>query len=669
MTIKTIDRVLVANRGEIAVRLIQACHQLDLETVAVYSDADKDALFVSEAGKAVHLGASEASESYLVPEKIIEAAVKSGAQAIHPGYGFLAENADFAAAVEKAGLVFIGPSASVIEIMGSKIEAKAAAIEAGVPVVPGYQGKDQSEAILEKAAQEIGVPLLIKASAGGGGRGMRLVEDLEEFSQQLTLAQQEAKSAFGDPAVLLERFVGKARHVEVQVLGDRHGNVVHLFERDCSIQRNHQKIIEEAPAPNLPEEVRAKMCDAAVSLCQKIGYFSAGTVEYMYDPARQEFYFLEMNTRLQVEHPVTEAVTGIDLAEQQIRVAMGERLPFTQEEIRCDGWSIEARVAAEDPSKGYMPETGIIHLYQEPAGNGVRVDSGVVQTSAVSHYYDSMLSKVIVSAKTRSDAIRKLNKALKEYSIAGIGTNRPFLRDILDLAAFQKAEHHTQSLSDAFPDGWTEKEPTKTVCSAAAAAIYLQKLQETKVTMWKGLESFRVTSLAGRPSVSYFYLKSEDTGSHKVAVSACDAKLVISIEDEEPVTFNNAKLDGSEFSCELEGIQLTGTLLNNSQTFLFECDGDQLIRDYCALEDHYLSNSQSDAEGGDKLFAPMPGLVADILVREGDEVSAGDTLVVFEAMKLMQKLAAPASGTIANLHIQIGDTPEKGALLVSMETE
>ncbi|MCG8493224.1 MAG: ATP-grasp domain-containing protein, partial [Sneathiellales bacterium] len=534
---------------------------------------------------------------------------------------------------------------------------------------PGYQGKDQSEAALEKAAHGIGVPLLIKASAGGGGRGMRLVEDLDDFSEQLALAQREAKSAFGDPAVLLERFVGNARHVEVQILGDTFGNVVHLFERDCSIQRNHQKIIEEAPAPNLPTEIREKMCAAAVSLCQKIGYFSAGTVEYMYEPARQEFYFLEMNTRLQVEHPVTEAITNIDLAEQQIRIARGEQLSFTQADIKCSGWSIEARVAAEDPSRDYMPETGLISLYQEPSGDGIRVDSGVRQGSTISHYYDSMLSKVIVSAKTREDAIRKLSRALKDYFIAGIGTNRPFLGDILDLTDFKKAEHHTQSLSALFKGGWNAKKPSKVIRSAAAVAIYLKNIQDTKPGLWSGLNNFRVTSPAGRASISYFLLESEDAESQQVTLSASGNVFEISIGNEGATVLTNARLKGTEFSCEADGIQITGLLMGNRQTFLFGCEGEQVIHTYCSLEEFYLSNSQSNKEEGDKLFAPMPGLITDILVREGDEVMAGETLIIFEAMKLMQKLTAPASGTVSNLHIQVGDTPEKGALLVSMETE
>ena len=422
--------VLIANRGEIALRLVRACHSLGLRAVAVYSDVDRDAPHVIAADKAVHIGPPEAAQSYLDGDRIIAAAKQAGAQAIHPGYGFLAENADFAQACADAGLIFVGPSPDKIALMGSKIAAKAAAVAANVPVVPGYYGQDQSDDRLLAEARIIGVPLLIKASAGGGGRGMRQVHDLATFAAELAAARAEAEAAFGDGQVLLERFVGAARHIEVQILADNVGNVRHLFERDCSLQRNHQKVIEEAPAPQLAPDIRASLLDSAVRLTEGIGYDSAGTVEFLVDSDTGEYFFLEMNTRLQVEHTITEAITGIDLVNEQIRIASGGGLSMTQEDIRFQGHAIECRINAEDPNT-FVPSPGTITHYHPPGGLGVRVDSGVYQGYKIPPYYDSLIGKLIVHGRTRVECMMRLRRALDEFVVDGINTTIPLFRDLL----------------------------------------------------------------------------------------------------------------------------------------------------------------------------------------------------------------------------------------------
>ncbi|MGC8204099.1 acetyl-CoA carboxylase biotin carboxylase subunit, partial [Aliiroseovarius sp. PTFE2010] len=464
-------RVLIANRGEIARRIQRGCRKLGLETVAVFSEADRDAPFVAEADHAVCIGGAAPSESYLNVEAILDAARVTGAGAVHPGYGFLSENADFAAAVEAAGLVFIGPDADAITMMGSKIEAKAAAEAAGVPVLPGYRGADQSDARLLQEAQALGTPFLVKASAGGGGRGMRLVTDLADAPEAIASARAEAQGAFGDAAVFLERYAPRARHIEVQVLGDSHGTVLHLGDRDCSLQRNHQKLIEEAPAADLPDALRDDMRAAAVRLAQAIGYRSAGTVEYLYDPARSEYYFLEMNTRLQVEHPVTEAITGIDLVEWQLRIARGEALSPAQRDVQFSGHAIEIRIAAENPAENFRPETGQITLWAPPAG--VRLDTGVQDGSIIGHHYDSMIAKLIVHAPDRDGAIRQAVGAIDAFAVDGVGLNLAYQRALLTHADFQAFRHHTSGLVDMFPGGWAEPAPDARDMALAAMALHL----------------------------------------------------------------------------------------------------------------------------------------------------------------------------------------------------
>jgi 3-methylcrotonyl-CoA carboxylase alpha subunit len=442
-----LEKILIANRGEIAVRIIRTARRLGVRTVAVVSEADRGAPFAGSADEVVKIGPGPASESYLRGDKIIAAAKDTGAQGIHPGYGFLAENADFADAVGRAGLVFIGPSPDAMRRMGGKAEAKAIASHAGVPVVPGYAGDSQEPKTLAREAQRTGYPVMIKAVAGGGGRGMRLVEREADFAAALESAQREAKAAFGDARVLLEKVVARPRHIEVQVFGDAHGNVVHLFERDCSLQRRNQKVIEEAPAPGMSSELRARITTAAVACARAVGYEGAGTVEFLVEggslsPAAP-WYFIEMNTRLQVEHPVTEAITGLDLVEWQLRIASGEKLPLTQGQIRMSGHAIEARLNAEDPAKGFMPSTGRILQFQTKALTGLRVDSGVHEGSVISPFYDSMLAKLIASGSDRNEAIGVLCRALTSAVIAGPKTNAAFLHALITHPVFEQAEMDT----------------------------------------------------------------------------------------------------------------------------------------------------------------------------------------------------------------------------------
>lgn len=444
-----INKILIANRGEIAIRIMRACKELGIQTVAVYSDADKTALHVQHADEAIHIGAASPQESYLNADVIIRAALDSKADAVHPGYGFLSENASFAAAVASAGLIFIGPSADSIHLMGDKAESKIRMKEAGVPTVPGAEGLEK-EGDFKKAAKEIGYPVLVKASAGGGGKGMRIVWEEDDLPEEIQAAKREAVHAFGDDRLLIEKYVSNAHHVEFQVFGDPYGNLIHLFERECSVQRRHQKIIEETPSPLLTPELRAEMGKAAVAAAKAVNYYNAGTIEFIVDPDTLKFYFLEMNTRLQVEHPVTELVTGLDLVHWQIRIADGERFPFEQSHFTQRGHAIECRVYAEDPANGFLPSTGKLLQFIEPRGPGIRVDSGFTVGNEVTHFYDPLLAKLIVHAEDRESAIQRMQTALKEFVIHGVVTNIDFLQSVLSHPDFQNGQVTTRWVETKF---------------------------------------------------------------------------------------------------------------------------------------------------------------------------------------------------------------------------
>jgi len=494
-------KILIANRGEIAIRVMRACKELGIRAVAVYSDADQNALHVQQADEAIHIGQAAARESYLAMEKIIRAAQQAEADAIHPGYGFLSENASFAAAVEAAGLTFIGPSADSIRLMGDKAESKKRMKEAGVPTIPGFEGTGQETGVqLTRAAKDIGFPVLVKAAAGGGGKGMRIVNEEAELHEAIESALGEARHAFGDDRLLIEKYISRAHHVEFQVFGDRQGNLVHLFERECSVQRRHQKIIEETPSPLLTPELREQMGEAAVAAARVAGYYNAGTVEFIVDPDTSQFYFLEMNTRLQVEHPVTEFVTGLDLVHWQIRIAAGEPFPFTQSDLSQRGHALECRIYAEDPAGGFLPGTGRLLQYIEPRGPGIRVDSGFTLGDDVTHFYDPLLAKVIVHAEDREAAIRRMQTALKEFIVHGVPTNIDFLQAGLRHADFANGKVSTRWVEESFDWSPSSKPAFESLIAASLADILLPNSRsqvpgsnETDpYSPWKNPDGFRV---------------------------------------------------------------------------------------------------------------------------------------------------------------------------------
>ncbi|MGA5871764.1 biotin carboxylase N-terminal domain-containing protein [Streptomyces cinereoruber] len=619
------DTVLVANRGEIAVRVIRTLRELGVRSVAVYSDADADARHVREADTAVRIGPPPAAESYLSVPALLDAARRTGAQAVHPGYGFLAENAGFARACAEAGLVFIGPSAEAISLMGDKIRAKETVKAAGVPVVPGAADPELAE-----AARELGAPVLLKPSAGGGGKGMRLVRDLAVLDEEIAAARREARASFGDDTLLVERWIDGPRHIEIQVLADTHGNVVHLGERECSLQRRHQKIIEEAPSVLLTPELRAAMGAAAVEAARSCGYVGAGTVEFIVpggDPA--SYCFMEMNTRLQVEHPVTELVTGIDLVEWQLRVAAGEPLPFAQEDVRLDGWAIEARICAEDPSRGFLPSGGTVLALHEPQGNGARTDSGLSEGTEVGSLYDPMLSKVIVHAPDRPTALRRLRAALADTVTLGVPTNAGFLRRLLAHPDVASGDLDT-GLVEREAEGLVPKDVPAEVY-AAAAAVRLAELAPAPRDGWT--DPFSVPNgwrLGGTPNPPAFPVR---------------------VPGLEPVTVeapSGARVADASVTVVVDGV-----------THTFHRAGAWLGRDGDSW--HVLDHDPVEAAlggagrgGADTLAAPMPGTVTVVKVSVGDEVEAGQSLLVVEAMKMEHVISAPHAGTVTELDVTPG---------------
>jgi len=623
------DTVLVANRGEIAVRVIRTLRSLGVRSVAVFSDADADARHVREADTAVRIGPAPAAESYLSVERLLEAAARTGAQAVHPGYGFLAENAGFARACADAGLVFIGPPAEAISLMGDKIRAKETVKAAGVPVVPGSSGSGLSDAQLAEAAREIGMPVLLKPSAGGGGKGMRLVRDAERLADEIAAARREARASFGDDTLLVERWVDRPRHIEIQVLADGHGNVVHLGERECSLQRRHQKIIEEAPSVLLDEETRAAMGEAAVQAARSCGYRGAGTVEFIVpggDPS--SYYFMEMNTRLQVEHPVTELITGLDLVEWQLRVAAGEQLPYKQGDITLTGHAIEARVCAEDPARGFLPSGGMVLRLREPQGDGIRTDSGLSEGTEVGSLYDPMLSKVIAYGPDRETAIRKLRAALAETVTLGVQTNAGFLRRLLAHPAVVAGELDT-GLVEREVDGLVSTDVPEEVYEAAAA-VWLEAL-EPRGEGWT--DPFSMPSgwrLGGVPKPVGFHLRVQDPVEY--------------------VPRGRHTLTDDTVSVTLDGVRHT---FHRAADWIGR-DGDAWhVRDHDPVA---ASLTGARHAGADSLTAPMPGTVTVVKVAVGDEVSAGQSLLVVEAMKMEHVISAPHAGTVAELDVTPGTT-------------
>ncbi|MFE1367371.1 acetyl-CoA carboxylase biotin carboxylase subunit [Streptomyces anulatus] len=627
------DTVLVANRGEIAVRVIRTLREQGVRSVAVFSDADADARHVREADTAVRIGPPAASESYLSVPALLEAARRTGAQAVHPGYGFLAENAEFAQACADAGLVFIGPPASAISLMGDKIRAKETVAAAGVPVVPGSSGSGLTDAQLEAAAREIGTPVLLKPSAGGGGKGMRLVRDASVLAEEIAAARREARASFGDDTLLVERWIDRPRHIEIQVLADTHGNVIHLGERECSLQRRHQKIIEEAPSVFLDEETRAAMGEAAVQAARSCGYAGAGTVEFIVpgdDPA--SYYFMEMNTRLQVEHPVTELVTGLDLVEWQLRVASGERLPYAQQDIELTGWAIEARVCAEDPSRGFLPSGGTVLALREPQGGGVRTDSGLSEGVPVGSLYDPMLSKVIAYGPDRASALRKLRAALADTVILGVPTNAGFLRRLLA---------HPDVVSGDLDTGLVEREAAGLVPDGVPDEVYA------------AAAAVRRDALEPRPDAGGWTDPFSVPSGWRTGGVPAPLTFPLRVAGADPVTYGapaSATVTADRVTVELDGavghFHRAGDWLGR--------DGDTWhVQDHDPVE---ASLSGAGRSGADTLAAPMPGTVTVVKVAVGDEVEAGQSLLVVEAMKMEHVISAPHAGTVTELDVIAGAT-------------
>ena len=656
------SKILIANRGEIACRIIRTARKMGIRTVAVYSDADRDAMHVALADEAIAIGPAPARSSYLDAEKIIAAAQASGAQAIHPGYGFLSENAGFAEACASAGIIFIGPTPDAIRAMGGKSEAKALMAKAGVPVVPGYHGEDQADEKLAGEAEAIGYPVLLKASAGGGGKGMRVVREKREFAAELAGAKREALAAFGNDRMLIEKYLERPRHVEVQVFADGHGNCLSLFERDCSIQRRHQKVIEEAPAPGLPDTLRQRMYDAAVAAARAIDYRGAGTVEFLLDPSGA-FYFMEMNTRLQVEHPVTEYITGLDLVEWQIRVANGEALPDDWGNLRINGHAIEARIYAEDPAHDFLPSIGTVsHLAFPEEGPHLRIDSGIRTGDAISVHYDPMIAKLIVWDVDRDAALRRMSQALADCQVVGVTTNAGFLRRLVNTDSFANAKLDTaliereQAALSAVGDSNDALWQLAAVAAVASTARAGSDVRDPH-SPWQAQDGWRLGASAPR-----VLPLQQGERHHTLKVWTQADGWRVRCDDAAPTTVIGSA-DGRSLSVQLDGRRWQLQLLREGdQLYLFGTDGQHrfTLHDPVGESDHAVADAGS-------LLAPMPGRIVATLVDAGTQVKRGTPLVVLEAMKMEHTLQAPADGTVKGYRAKEGEQVADGAVLVDFE--
>ena len=652
--------LLIANRGEIACRVIRSARAMGLRTVAVYSDADRDAMHVAMADEAVLLGPARARDSYLNIERVIEAARQTGAEAVHPGYGFLSENAEFAQACLDAGLVFVGPTAAMMTAMGSKSGSKQLMEKAGVPLVPGYHGEAQDEAILAQAADKIGFPVLVKASAGGGGRGMRVVNSAGELSAAVVSAKREAKAAFGDDRMLIEKFVQNPRHIEVQIIGDSHGNLLSLFERECTLQRRHQKVIEEAPSPTLDATQREAVCAAARKAAGAVNYVGAGTIEFVSDG--RDVFFIEMNTRLQVEHPVTELITGIDLVEWQLRVAFGEKLPLAQDEIKLNGHAIEARVYAENPQKNFMPSVGRIKTWRTPdAVDGLRIDAGYRSGDAVSPYYDAMLAKVIAWAPTRQAAIERLNRGLEETDVRGIVTNIPFLSALVT---------HPQVRANTIDTGFIERElkglternatPGDLELCAAVAAIVNEERTAARQEAHSPWQTFGWMPVGRRQRV--FSFRQGQGAEHKVTLHYGDGQSMLSIGGREFLFATMPARDAS-FDLTIDGMKSGVTaVIEGHELYLRTRNG--------RFDMHWVDPFGGETEeqvGEDKIVAPLPGTVVALLAEEGAMLEKGAAILTLEVMKMEQTLRAPYAGVLKKIKCKVGDIVGEGVELAEVE--
>ena len=655
--------LLIANRGEIACRVIRTAKRLGLRTIAVYSEADREAQHVRSADEAHPIGPAAARESYLRIDRIVDAAKRSGAEAIHPGYGFLSENADFAEACARANIVFVGPPASAIRAMGSKSAAKALLEKTRVPLVPGYHGDDQAETKLAGEARRIGYPVLIKASAGGGGKGMRIVERESDFASSLASARREAASSFGDDRVLIEKYLTRPRHIEIQVFADGHGNAVYLHERDCSIQRRHQKVLEEAPAPGMTAARRNEMGEAAVAAARAVGYRGAGTVEFIAEGER--FYFMEMNTRLQVEHPVTEMITGQDLVEWQLRVASGEALPLRQEQIPLDGHAMEVRLYAEDPSKDFLPQTGTLHHLRFPETSGdVRIDTGVTQGDAIGIHYDPMIAKVIVHAENREACARRLAQAMADVEVVGLGTNAAFLKRLAEHPAFVRGEVDTGFLGRYGDEVVPKEQPASDRVLSLATLAKLDAISRAAAAVrttdphspWATSRGWRLND------EGLARLKWQD-GERLIEVTAHFGADGYRLDLPGGSIAASATVDGSCLAAALDGTAIRASVVfQGDEATVFDDGASHRL----VIADP-TRRAVGDAGAAGRLTAPMPGKLVQVLVKPGDAVEKGQPLVVLEAMKMEHTVKAPRAGKIAQVGYAAGEQVEEGASLVELE--
>ena len=657
--------ILIANRGEIACRVIRTAKAQGYRTVAVYSEADAGAPHVKMADEAIFIGPSPVNESYLVQEKIIEAARTSGAQAVHPGYGFLSENADFAGACEAAGLIFIGPSPDAIRLMGNKAEAKRRMLDAKVPCVPGYEGADQSDRALIAEGEKISAPLMVKAAAGGGGRGMRLVNDMAELVNAIKLARAEAESAFGNGELILEKAIVRPRHVEVQVFADTQGNTIHLGERDCSVQRRHQKVVEEAPCPVMTDTLRAEMGAAAVTAAKSIHYRGAGTVEFLLDE-KGTFYFLEMNTRLQVEHPVTELITGLDLVALQLQVAQGEPLRLNQEDITLTGHAIEARLYTEDPAQDFLPSSGSVDLWSPASGVGVRIDSGICTGQEISPFYDPMVAKVIAHGPTRDIARLRLIEALNATVLFGATHNSDFLVACLEKRCFAEGQATTAFIAEEFAEGETSSPEPDFTDSAVAAALQLsleyEELYDRAVIVAPQLRNWASAS----PLISRKKYTHSEVTTHDLSVTPLGDKLYKVFNADNEVSVELISMDGTTAHISIDDMQHTVRYMTPRVGKIYlSMNGRANV-----YEDQILLDGQQDEVGGSgKVVAPMHGLLLEIRVSAGDKVASGQTLAVLEAMKMHYEIVADASGTVTEVLVESNNQVAADDLLIDIDTE
>lgn len=664
------ERILIANRGEIACRIIDTCRRLGVESVAVYSDADANARHVRRADHAIHIGPAEADQSYLNIDRIVRAAVDSGAEAVHPGYGFLAENADFARAVDKAGLTLIGPSAKTMDIMGSKAAAKKHMETAGVPLIPGYHGDDQDDEVLLEKAAETGFPLMLKAAAGGGGKGMRVVNSKNDFSEALAAARREALGSFGDDRMILERYLPRPRHIEAQIFGDSHGNVVHLFERDCSSQRRHQKVIEEAPAAGLDASVRDSLLEAAVRAARAVDYRGAGTVEFLVDG--DEFFFLEMNTRLQVEHPVTELITGLDLVEWQLRVAAGQKLPLRQEEIHVSGHAMEARIYAEDPDRGFMPSTGKVSVLNLPGGENVRIDSGIEAGDEVSVHYDPMIAKLIVRGDTRQGCLQQLKRALAACFIAGPTTNLGFLQALAGSEVFARGETDTGLLDRDLESivGTDAAPPVEATLAAAGYRLLDQEQAAVGRSPWDTVDGWRLGRSAAR-SIELACggwqsrLEATGTGGQYEITIASDGGPASDNSPGACHEINLRAVDGPLYSLQ-SGTQRHNLYIHaaRDENRIEVCMNNRRWS-FSRLTRFHAAGPGDDADG--RLLAPMPGKILQLNVQAGQSVREGEVLLIMEAMKMELAIKSPIDGQVSEIGVSQDETIEADTLLLVVE--